>query len=59
MVPARPWEPIGLVGAYNAVWMTGMDMVKLGVYRLNEGRAKHERRFLETLNRPLHAHPMK
>jgi H+-transporting ATPase len=59
LVPALPWELIGLVWAYNAVWMIGMDMVKLGVYRLIEGRAKHERRFLEMLNRPLHAHPMK
>ena len=58
LVPKLPWELIGLVWAYNIVWMFVMDVVKLGVYRLLENRASHKRRFLEMLNRSLHSHPM-
>jgi H+-transporting ATPase len=56
LVPQLPWELIGLVYAYNIVWMFGMDIIKLGVYHLLENRARHKRRFLEMLNRPLHSH---
>jgi H+-transporting ATPase len=56
LVPKLPWVLIGLVWAYNIVWMFGMDIVKLGTYRLIENRAHHKRRFLEFLNRPLHSH---
>ncbi|MEJ2670775.1 MAG: plasma-membrane proton-efflux P-type ATPase [Deltaproteobacteria bacterium] len=59
LVPRLPWELIGLVWIYNLIWMVGMDIVKLGLYKLLENRATHKRRFLETLNRPLHAHHMK
>ena len=55
LVPALPWELIGLVWIYNLIWMVGMDFVKLGVYALIENRAKHKRQFLEMLNRPLHS----
>jgi H+-transporting ATPase len=57
LVPALPWKLIGLVYAYNAVWMIGMDIIKLGIYRLLENRADHKRRFLDLLNRSLHSHP--
>ncbi|HZE21113.1 MAG TPA: plasma-membrane proton-efflux P-type ATPase, partial [Desulfobaccales bacterium] len=56
LVPRLPWELIGLVWAYNIVWMIGMDITKLGLYRLLEGRAKFKQRFMKTLNRPLHSH---
>jgi H+-transporting ATPase len=59
LVPRLPWELIGIVWAYNIVWMIGMDTVKLAVYHLIEGRAKSKRRFVETLNRPLHSHSVK
>jgi H+-transporting ATPase len=32
-VPALPWILIGLVWAYNLVWMIVQDVVKLGIYR--------------------------
>ncbi|MEJ2070872.1 MAG: plasma-membrane proton-efflux P-type ATPase [Syntrophobacterales bacterium] len=56
LVPQLPWELIGLVYAYNIVWMFGMDIIKLGVYHLLENRAWHKRHFLEMLNRSLHSH---
>jgi H+-transporting ATPase len=60
LVPALPWKLIGFVWAYNLIWMIGMDFIKLGVYALIENRAKHKRRFLDILNRPLHSlHNMK
>jgi H+-transporting ATPase len=59
LVPRLPWELIGIVWAYNIVWMIGMDIIKLAVYHLIEGRAKSKRRFVETLNRPLHTHSVK
>jgi H+-transporting ATPase len=58
LVPKLPWLLIGLVWAYNIVWMFAMDIVKLGIYHLLENRGKLNRRFLEMLNRPLHSHPM-
>jgi H+-transporting ATPase len=59
LVPRLPWELVGFVWAYNIVWMVGMDIIKLGLYHLLEGRAKFKRRFVETVNRPLHNHSMK
>jgi H+-transporting ATPase len=56
LMPALPLLLIGLVWAYNIVWMLFMDIVKLGVYRLIENRTRHKTRFLDLLNRPLHAH---
>jgi len=32
LVPALPWGIIGLVWAYNIVWMIVQDVVKLGLY---------------------------
>jgi len=59
LVPKLPWALIGVVWIYNLVWMVGMDIIKIGLYRLLENRANHKRRFLETLNRPLHPHHTK
>ncbi len=56
LVPSLPWAVIGLVWIYNVVWMVAQDCIKLGVYHLIEGRAGHKRRFLKTLNLPLHSH---
>jgi H+-transporting ATPase len=53
LMPALPLFLIGLVWAYNLIWMIFMDIAKLGVYSLIENRAKHKRQFLELLNRPL------
>jgi len=57
LVPILPWKLIGYVWIYNIVWMLIQDAIKLGIYRLIENRAGHKRRFLDTLNRPLHPHP--
>jgi H+-transporting ATPase len=54
LVPALPWTLIGLVWAYVIVWMFVLDLAKLGLYRLVENRAAHHRRYLDTLNQPLH-----
>ncbi|MCK8603439.1 plasma-membrane proton-efflux P-type ATPase [Desulfoferrobacter suflitae] len=56
LVPKLPWRLIGIVWVYNLVWMLFQDMVKLGVYRLVENRARHKRRFLEVVNRSLRSH---
>ncbi|MBW2353883.1 MAG: hypothetical protein JRF51_11755 [Deltaproteobacteria bacterium] len=56
LVPPLPWALIGLVWAYNFVWMFIQDLVKMGVYRLIEDRAAHRRRFLNMINQPLHGH---
>ncbi len=33
LVPALPWYLIGIVWAYNLVWMIIQDLIKLGIYR--------------------------
>ncbi|WP_414041881.1 plasma-membrane proton-efflux P-type ATPase [Acidithiobacillus sp. M4-SHS-6] len=53
LMPALPWAVIGLVWAYNIVWMVLADLAKLALYRLLDHQAKHQSRFLETLNRSL------
>jgi len=55
-VPKLPWLLIGIVWAYNFLWMIAMDILKLGIYHLMENRARHKKRFLQTANRPLHSH---
>ncbi|HZE20564.1 MAG TPA: plasma-membrane proton-efflux P-type ATPase, partial [Desulfobaccales bacterium] len=57
LMPALPLFLIGLVWAYNLVWMVAMDIAKLGVYALLEGRARHHRLFKEVFNKPLQSHP--
>jgi len=56
LIPPLPWDLIGIVWAYNIVWMLFQDVVKLGVYMLIEDRARHKRRFLHVINRSLHSH---
>lgn len=56
LVPRLPWDLIGIVWAYNIVWMLFQDVVKLGVYMLIENRSRHKKHFLSVLNRPLHSH---
>jgi H+-transporting ATPase len=56
LMPSLPWGVIGIVWAYNIVWMVIQDVIKLGVYRLVEDRAKHKRHYLGRLNRTLHSH---
>ena len=57
LVPALSWKMIGMVWAYNLVWMVIQDIIKLGVYQLTEHRTRHHQNFLRTLNQRLHSHP--
>ena len=56
LVPPLPWALIGLVWVYNFVWMFLQDFIKIGVYNLIEDRALHRKKYLKTINRPLHPH---
>ena len=56
MVPRLPWHLIGLVWAYNLVWMILQDVIKLGIYRLAGDRAQHKQKYLAMVNQPLHPH---
>lgn len=53
LMPALPWTIIALVWAYNIVWMVLADFAKLGIHRLMDNEAKHQSRFLKTLNQSL------
>ena len=59
LVPPLPWDLIGYLWVYIIVWMIIQDLFKLGLHALVENRARHKRRFLEMVNRPLHSHPMR
>ncbi|MBU2812229.1 plasma-membrane proton-efflux P-type ATPase [Acidithiobacillus thiooxidans] len=54
LMTAVPWTTIGLVWAYNVVWMLLADFAKLGIHRLMDHEAAHQSRFLRTLNHSLH-----
>ncbi|UTV81287.1 plasma-membrane proton-efflux P-type ATPase [Acidithiobacillus sp. YTS05] len=54
LMPAIPWVAIGLVWAYNIVWMLVADFAKLAIHRAMDHRQGHQLRFLNTLNRSLH-----
>ena len=56
LVPSLPWSLIGLVWAYNFIWMVIQDAVKVGVYYMIEDRPMHKQRFIRTLNQRLHPH---
>jgi H+-transporting ATPase len=56
LVPALSWRLVGWVWIYNLAWMLIQDVVKCGVYRLLEQRARHHRAFLDRVNQPLHGH---
>ena len=55
-VPKLPWQLIVAIWIYDLLWMILMDLLKLGIYHLMEDRARHKQRFLQTANKPLHAH---
>jgi H+-transporting ATPase len=52
LIPALPWKLIGLVWGYNLIWMVVLDLVKLALYRLMEGR-ESKGVFAEHLQTPL------
>ncbi|MBN6739309.1 plasma-membrane proton-efflux P-type ATPase [Acidithiobacillus sp. MC6.1] len=54
LVPTLPWIFIGLVWVYNTVWMIALDIIKLGIYRVVEFRARHQHLLVSTMNQPLH-----
>ena len=56
LVPALSWKMIGMVWAYNLVWMVIQDIIKLGVYRLMEHRTRRHQNFLRIVNQRLHSH---
>jgi H+-transporting ATPase len=53
LMPAIPWSIVGLVWAYNLIWVVVADFAKLGVHRLMDSRAVHQSRFLRTVNASL------
>jgi H+-transporting ATPase len=54
LMPPISWTAIGLIWAYDLVWVVTYDVAKLGTYRLIEHRARHHRLFLSFLQQPLH-----
>jgi len=56
LVPPLPWPLIGLVWAYNAVWMFVQDAVKLGVYSMLDNHTHRRGLFFRHLNAHLHPH---
>jgi len=59
LVPAVSWELIGLLWAYNLIWMLVLDFVKLGIYRFLDVRARsrdvfstHTESYLGHVNEP-------
>jgi H+-transporting ATPase len=56
LVPAIPWKVVGIIRAYNVVWMFVQDLIKVAAYRLIANKAKHQSKYLEAVNRPLHPH---
>jgi H+-transporting ATPase len=53
LVPALPWALIGLVWAYNLVWMFVQDLAKLAVYHELDARAARATPFLARLTERL------
>jgi hypothetical protein len=47
------WEIIGFVWAYNIVWMTVQDVVKLGRYRILDPAQSWKRSLFEPLRAPV------
>ncbi len=41
LMPAIPWTIVGLIWAYDLVWMVLMDLAKLLTYQLIEHRVAH------------------
>ncbi|WP_363351946.1 plasma-membrane proton-efflux P-type ATPase [Methylocystis echinoides] len=55
LVPALPWALIGLVWAYNLVWMFVQDLAKLAIYHELDARVTKATPFLARLTEPLGA----
>lgn len=55
LVPALPWELIGLVWAYNIAWMFVQDLAKLAIYKELALRAAKATPFLSRLNERMNA----
>lgn len=55
LVPALPWELIGLVWGYNLAWMFVQDLAKILIYRELEQRAAKATPFLARLTERLNA----
>jgi H+-transporting ATPase len=53
LVPALPWNIIGLVWVYNLAWMVVQDIVKLGLYRFMGAGGLSRMSFLRMLGQPL------
>jgi magnesium-transporting ATPase (P-type) len=53
LVPALPWNIIGLVWVYNLAWMVVQDIVKLGLYRFMGAGGLGRVSFLRMLGQPL------
>ncbi len=53
LMPPLPWKWIALVWGYNILWMIGLDIFKVGLYRMIDHRAKHHRHITEVMNRKL------
>jgi len=49
LVPPLSWGMIGLVWAYNIVWMIVQDIVKLGLYRILDPAQSWKRSLFEPL----------
>jgi len=56
LVPALPWRIIGWVWVYNLIWMVGLDVVKLGLYRILDLHLSGGKSFLQPYQRPLDHH---
>jgi len=57
LMPSISWTAIGLIWAYDIVWMVLMDLAKLGTYQMIGPGARHHRTFLKLLQGSLHAAP--
>jgi H+-transporting ATPase len=56
LVPALPWRIIGWVWVYNLVWMVALDVVKLALYRIVEGRGAGTVSLTKKFKQPLDSH---
>ncbi len=43
LVPQLPWKWIGWVWVYNLIWMVGLDIAKVVLYRQLDHKAHHQR----------------
>ena len=56
IIPKLPWVLIGLVWVYNLVWMFIQDGVKLLVYRMMDGKARHIKKWLHVTGSSISQH---